>query len=696
MVAGIGSAGAATFAMDVESGSTVTYQWQTDIGTMWNGTEQRRSVLPKPRQSFGFTSLLTDAQQREVLATLAGNAVEAPVFLLGIAYEALEVASSTSTTITVHAPVDGGLLQYVDWDEPGQRIVVKHPVSGALGQAVIQSSAGAVITIDADLTAFAVPGALIMPAQGVYLDANQELPRYQTTLGEWKLSAHADRFRYGSTGSVGRGATVATHDDLPVWDWGIEVSGTVRQGLLSGVDRVDLGAKISAIQAFARANWNRTLGMHSSQRRAFQWLKKFLDTVVGGRKAFLLPTGRPDLVPIGDASSGTLVIDSSTVDYIADWYPSLAHRRIKIVKTDGTSAYRTIESTTDNGATQDLALDSALAGAIDHVEFLETARLEGDSVTVTWEGRIFTAPMSAVVVQQFTADAAPTTYHEFETSVSSAAPVEIYTIDTGTTTYRFTSAPEDVSVSAQTYTAIAISRGPTDGVPLGQVRELEITLPVDHALSQLLIGNGIPPRDVLVTVERYHGTSAVRRIWRGYVEQCETGDQYAHLRVPKSTDREFGVRLPIAVAQPACNHVLYDEGCTISRDYMVYETQGWMVAATVVSQTAATLVVSNMNNAAAAAHPDQWARFGEVRRQSDNERRSILSHIGTTLVLDVPFLDLDAGDDLEIYAGCDHSINGPDGCGPQKFDNVLNFGGHETLPDSNPSAPAGFGSTEST
>jgi hypothetical protein len=692
VVAGIGSAGAATFALPVEGGSTVTYQWQTDIGKMWDGTEQRRSLLAKPRQAFSFKSILSDAQQREVLATLAGNAAEAPVFLLGIAYEALEVASSTSTTITVHAPVDGGVLQYVDWDEPGQRVVVRHPVTGALGQAVIQSSAGAVITIDANLTAFAVPGALIMPAQGVYLDADQEGGRYQTKFGEWTLTAQADRFRYGSAGSVGRGATVATHDSLPVWDWGITATGVVSQGMRSGVDRVDLGAKISAMQAYARANWTRSLGMHSSKRRDWQWCKKFLDTVVGGRRAFLLPTGRPDLVPIGDASSGTLVIDSSTVDYLADWYPSLAHRRIKIVKTDGTSAYRTITAAVDNlDGTQDLTLASSLAGAIDHIEFLETARLGGDSVTVTWEDRIFTAPMSAVVVQQFDADATPTTYDEYETSVSSAAPVEIYTIVTPTETYRFTSAPEDVTVSAQLYTAIAISRGPTDGVPLGQVRELEITMPVDHELSHLLIGNGIPPRDVLVTVERYHGASAIRRIHRGYVAQCETGEQFAHLRIPNQTDREFSVRLPIAIAQPTCNHRIYSVGCVgpdtedqpASRDYLTYATQGWMVACAVVSQTGTTLVVDNMDDDTATPHPDQWAQFGEVRRISDDERRSILSHIGTTLVLDVPFSTIAAADDLEVYAGCDQTLMGGAGCYP-KFNNAVNFGGFDEFPSVNP------------
>jgi hypothetical protein len=50
--------------------------------------------------------------------------------------------------------------------------------------------------------------------------------------------------------------------------------------------------------------------------------------------------------------------------------------------------------------TQDLALDAPLAGAIAHVEFLETCRLDDDQVSVKWERRVFEAEMNSRVVQQ--------------------------------------------------------------------------------------------------------------------------------------------------------------------------------------------------------------------------------------------------------------------------------------------------------
>jgi hypothetical protein len=87
-------------------------------------------------------------------------------------------------------------------------------------------------------------------------------------------------------------------------------------------------------------------------------------------------------------------------DYAGDWFPSLAHRRLKLIKTDGSFAYRAVTACSDLGATHELALDSPLAGALERVEFLETGRLESDEVQVRWGGTRFEVQVSALVVQQ--------------------------------------------------------------------------------------------------------------------------------------------------------------------------------------------------------------------------------------------------------------------------------------------------------
>lgn len=276
-----------------------------------------------------------------------------------------------------------------------------------------------------------------------------------------------------------------------------------------------------------------------------------------------------------------------------------------------------------------------------------------------------------------------TTFAEDETSVSDSRPIELYDFDLVTTIHRLTSADADVVFGGNLYTAVPISRGNTTEVALGQVRETIVSLPVNHAVAQELIGNGIPPRTARLTITQLQQTSnETRRVWRGEILGVTTsgGEDdggIARLRVPNATDQAFSVALPFAVASKVCNHALYDAGCALPRD------PAFRVTPTVASINGIELVVSTMSG-----KPDQFAQFGEVLRVADGERRSVLSQLGTTITLDVPFRTLLVGDALEVWAGCDHTVES--GC-RDKFNNVINFGGHPELPIGNPTAPTGFG-----
>lgn len=279
------------------------------------------------------------------------------------------------------------------------------------------------------------------------------------------------------------------------------------------------------------------------------------------------------------------------------------------------------------------------------------------------------------------------TYAETETSVQDGEPVEIYTFTAGSTVYRYTSHPEDVTVSSQVYTSTTIARANASAAPLGQVREMFVTVAVSHPLTDVLINGGVPLREVPVRIERYHPGTSLRTLHHGYVSDVEIDGDTARIRVPNSTDDQFTVRLPFATLGRVCNHELYDRGCAVDRDYPVYVTEPFMTACEVSSVSGTTLVVSNMDDPGAVARPDQWARYGEVRRVTDGERRDILAQVGTTLTLNVPFAVLAPGDDLEVYAGCDHTV---ETC-VSKFANAINFGNDVDLPNNNPHAPTGYG-----
>lgn len=280
------------------------------------------------------------------------------------------------------------------------------------------------------------------------------------------------------------------------------------------------------------------------------------------------------------------------------------------------------------------------------------------------------------------------TYAAAESSVQDGAPLELYTFVVGATTYRLTSSSEDETFDGDDYEAAPIARAPVSLVQLGKRRELEVTISRTHALATALLGNGIPPRvATLVLLRTHRGETESRQIWAGPVAQAALSGAYLSLRIPNGMDATFDVETPIARAQRGCQHMLYGPGCDVDRAYMTYDNHPYVSIGTVVSVTGAALVVTALVDQLANPRLDQWAQGGEFVRVADGESRSVLSQIGTAVILDVPFATLDPADEFQIYAGCDHTI----ATCRDKFDNVLSFGGHPNLINENPTSPTSLG-----
>lgn len=291
------------------------------------------------------------------------------------------------------------------------------------------------------------------------------------------------------------------------------------------------------------------------------------------------------------------------------------------------------------------------------------------------------------------------TFDGRETSVADGQPVELYKLVLSGRTYYLTTAEEDVIVGGFTYAATpGLSRTPITLQQVGKVRTLDVTLERTNQAARVLVSNGIPPRTATLLIRRVHrGDAEAVQIWSGNIAKVRLDGVTLHLTVPNAMDVQLGAELPFAEISGTCQHVLYGAACGVNRDYPTYATQGFLVAAAAVSQAGDVLTVNNMNSQSGPPHPDQWAQYGEVRRLVDGERRTILSHVGTALTLDVPFAYITAGDDLEVWAGCDHKITVyrggtypktivPGHC-DTKFSNGPNFGGHPEAPLSNPVNP---------
>jgi len=270
------------------------------------------------------------------------------------------------------------------------------------------------------------------------------------------------------------------------------------------------------------------------------------------------------------------------------------------------------------------------------------------------------------------------TFDDDERSTSGSRPIDLYTLATPTATYRLTSHIVDVTYGGFTFTALTMTRG---NLQVGQDltgRELVVYLPITHPIVQRFAAYGIPERQVIVTLQRLQEKSGeAMQAWQGFAQGISIDGNVALIRVPSVTDDAIKVKLPTVRAQHLCNHVLFDARCQVDRN-------AYKVDTSVVSMTGRTLVISSIGG-----QPTEWAApAGELLHVATGERRQILSQSGTTLVLNVPFVGVAAGDAVTVFASCSHALSE---C-KTKFHNVVNFGGMPHMNSAiNPWAPNGLG-----
>lgn len=133
-----------------------------------------------------------------------------------------------------------------------------------------------------------------------------------------------------ATRTFGRGATVAEYASRPVWDYRLVIDGnTLGDSMQSLAETVDLGGVPVGVGLVKNPAWGRQIFVRTSDLELQQWIKLFLDTVKGRRRAFWLPTWRADFLPLSVApgaagvpaalplaaadSAGTGIFDGLTV-----------------------------------------------------------------------------------------------------------------------------------------------------------------------------------------------------------------------------------------------------------------------------------------------------------------------------------------------------------------------------------------------
>jgi uncharacterized phage protein (TIGR02218 family) len=251
----------------------------------------------------------------------------------------------------------------------------------------------------------------------------------------------------------------------------------------------------------------------------------------------------------------------------------------------------------------------------------------------------------------------------------SGAPRHLFLFTGALRSYRYTSNDQPIVFDGNLYSPLAdLKAGNIGSQSTNDTSALEVTMPVSAQLA-LDYGFDNPPQLLRLTLyEQQERSLDYAAIWRGDVVGIEPVGRRAKLRSVSKCAERLGTIVPSVAIGKTCNHFLYDARCRVER-----ATFDFTALITAVGATSITI------NSIGIA-PDQWFRAGEIVRDVDGERRTIIDQIGAVLKLASPFPNLASGDAVTLYAGCDHTFVTCE----DKFNNGVNFGGHPAMPLSNP------------
>lgn len=262
---------------------------------------------------------------------------------------------------------------------------------------------------------------------------------------------------------------------------------------------------------------------------------------------------------------------------------------------------------------------------------------------------------------------------------ANSRPVHLYTFARGDSQWRYTDAPEDITVSSVTYRAAEIAHDILQQDTESAAHECTVTTaqvtPVVTALDALGLA-GLP---VTCTIRQTHTagiggvvTPATAVRFKGVVQSRTLRDGSCQF-VVGSLASVFDRPLLRVIAQPTCNWTVYGRECGV--DPAGFTNTGCAISA--ISDLELTV-------ADAALEADGYYTAGYATVETGpaaGERLYIRDHTGTALtVLNALPPGLTTAHTLAITAGCD----GLEATCETKFANLDYFGGFPRVPTLNP------------
>lgn len=243
----------------------------------------------------------------------------------------------------------------------------------------------------------------------------------------------------------------------------------------------------------------------------------------------------------------------------------------------------------------------------------------------------------------------------------------LYKIDYISTSWYYTDADHSITMGGNTYLPATIKHGDIiKDTELHKI-QLEITMPINPMVQRYIAT--APPAKTFVTIYLYSESDPPEYFiaFKGEITKITIG-QNNSCTVMLEEYCAIAIKLPRLLIQPACNHILFDSGCGLVKS-------SWKVSATVQNFQGDYRFIQSTDFV---SYPDNYFRQGIMEFEGDY--RHISYSNGIEVDIQTPFYDLEIGDIVFLYPGCDKSA----ATCRDKFSNLANYLGCPYVPRKNP------------
>ena len=268
------------------------------------------------------------------------------------------------------------------------------------------------------------------------------------------------------------------------------------------------------------------------------------------------------------------------------------------------------------------------------------------------------------------------TFDTLESSRQDSRPIEVYRIAIGTEApYLYTSAEDEITLGSEVFTPVAIARSEVSQGEDERKRVLTLVLPGANAFAQRYVETP-PGQKATVTIIRLQRDETPtfftqELVYKGSVQSVQFPDagEVAQISV-QSIEAATSRRIPRFRFMGMCNHIVYSAACGADP-----------VAHSIIGATAS--VAGNVITVAGVDASGHDFVGGYCKPTAEADFRLIIAQSVDSLTLLIPFASEIVGANMQLFAGCDHKIEGD--CA-LVFDRVNDYGGFAFVPSKNPFA----------